>query len=57
MASMALNAIREAVSAIGVALGNTGVMTQDIGNNILVNLTALVDASAGINNRLENYGK
>ena len=54
MASMALNAIREAVSAIGVALGNTGVMAQDIGNNILVNLTALVDASAGINNRLEN---
>ena len=53
MASMALSVIREAISSIGVALSNTGVLTQDIGNNILLNLTAIVDATIGINTRLE----
>ena len=53
MAATAWASIREAVRAIGVTIGESGVITQDIGSAIVVNMGSMAETAGNMSVRME----
>ena len=54
MATTAWASIREAVRAIEATIGASGVITQEIGNAIVVNMGSMAEMTGQMNVRMEN---
>ena len=53
MAATAWASIREAVQAIGITIGESGVITQDIGSAIVVNMGSMAETAGNMSVRME----
>ena len=53
MAAQVWATIREAIRAIGATIGESGVITQDIGKAMVVNMSSMAETAEHMNVRME----